>query len=165
MTPEKVLFICTHNSARSQMAEGMLRAYGSGAFEAFSAGTHATQVRPEAVAVMAEIGIDIGSQRSKNLGVYQGEQFEWVITVCDQARRECPVFSGAEHTAHWGIDDPGEVEGDEPARMDAFRKARDELRNRIRMLMLTAGREELGHPVAERIPEQHARFNTGLTSH
>ena len=99
MTPEKVLFICTHNSARSQMAEGMLRAYGSGAFEAFSAGTHATQVRPEAVAVMAEIGIDIGSQRSKNLGVYQGEQFEWVITVCDQARRECPVFSGAEHTA------------------------------------------------------------------
>ena len=128
MTPEKVLFICTHNSARSQMAEGMLRTYGSGAFEAFSAGTHATQVRPEAVAVMAEIGIDIGSQRSKNLGVYQGEQFEWVITVCDQARRECPVFSGAEHTAHWGIDDPGEVEGDEPARMDASRKRSEERR-------------------------------------
>ena len=101
MTREKVLFICTHNSARSQMAEGMLRAYRGGAFEAFSAGIHATQVRPEAVAVMAEIGIDIGSQRSKNLDVYQGELFEWVITVCDQARRECPVFSGAEHTAHW----------------------------------------------------------------
>jgi len=156
MSPEKVLFVCTHNSARSQMAEGMLRAWSGGAFEAFSAGTHATEIRPEAVAVMAEIGIDIGPQRSKKLDVYQGEPFEWVITVCDQARRECPVFTGAEHTAHWGIDDPSDVEGDESARMAAFRKARDELRNRIRFLILTAGREELGHPVAERIPEQHA---------
>jgi arsenate reductase len=154
MTPERVLFVCTHNSARSQMAEGMLRAWGGDAFEAFSAGTHATVVRPEAVAVMAEIGIDISSQRSKNVEAYEGGRFEWVITVCDQARQECPVFPGAEHSAHWGIDDPGEIEGDEPARMGAFRMARDELRNRIRFLILTAAREELGHPVAERIPEQ-----------
>ena len=156
MNPEKVLFICTHNSARSQMAEGMLRAWGGGAFEAFSAGTHATEVRPEAVAVMTEIGIDISSHRSKNLDAYQGEHFEWVITVCDQARRECPVFPGAEQTAHWGIDDPSEIEGDEAARLAAFRKARDELRSRVRMLILTASREELGHPVAERIQEQQA---------
>jgi arsenate reductase len=113
-------------------------------------------VRPEAVAVMAEIGIDIGSHQSKNLNTFQGEQFDWVITVCDQARRECPVFPGAEQTAHWGIDDPSEVEGDDADRMAAFRKARDELRSRVRMLLLTASREELGHPVAERIPEQQA---------
>jgi arsenate reductase (thioredoxin) len=156
MNPEKVLFICTHNSARSQMAEGMLRAWGGGAFEASSAGTHATEVRPEAVAVMAEIGIDIGSHRSKNLDAYQGDHFEWVITVCDQARRECPVFPGAEQTAHWGIDDPSEVDGDEAGRIAAFRKARDELRSRVRMLILTASREELGHPVAERIQEQQS---------
>jgi arsenate reductase (thioredoxin) len=156
MTPEKVLFICTHNSARSQMAEGMLRAWGGESFEAFSAGTHAKEVRPEAVAVMAEIGIDISSHRSKNLDAYQGERFEWVITVCDQARKECPVFTGAEQTAHWGIDDPSEVEGTEADRMAAFRKARNELRNRVRMLVLTASREELGHPVAERIREQQA---------
>jgi arsenate reductase len=156
MNPEKVLFICTHNSARSQMAEGMLRTWGGEAFEASSAGTHATEMRPEAVAVMAEIGIDIGSHQSKNLGTFQGEHFDWVITVCDQARRECPVFPGAEQTAHWGIDDPSEVEGDDADRMAAFRKARDELRSRVRMLLLTASREELGHPVAERIQEQQA---------
>src|SRR4029077_7905727 len=104
---------------------------------------------------MAEIGIDISSHRSKNLDAYQGHQFEWGITVCDQARRECPVFPGAEQTAHWGIDDPSEVERDEPARMAAFRQARDELRSRVRMLLLTASREELGHPAAERIPKQH----------
>ena|SRR5438105_516135 len=156
MNPEKVLFICTHNSARSQMAEGMLRTWGGEAFEVFSAGTHATEVRPEAVAVMAEIGIDIGSHQSKNLDTFQGEHFDWVITVCDQARRECPVFPGAEQTAHWGIDDPSQVEGDDADRMAAFRKARDELRSRVRMLLLTASREELGHPVAERIPEQQA---------
>jgi len=156
VTGEKVLFVCTHNSARSQMAEAMLRAWGGEAFEAFSAGSQATELRPEAVAVMGEIGIDISSQRSKNVGVYEGDRFEWVITVCDQARRECPVFPGAENSAHWGIDDPDEVRGDQPARMAAFRAARDELRNRIRFLILTAGREELGHPAAERIPEQHA---------
>ena len=138
------------------MAEGMLRTWAAGAFDAFSAGTHATKLRPEAIAVMAEIGIDISQHRSKNLDAYHGDHFEWVITVCDQARRECPVFPGAEQTAHWGIDDPSEVEGDEADRMNAFRKARDELRNRVRMLLLTATREELGHPVAERIQEQQA---------
>jgi arsenate reductase (thioredoxin) len=156
MNPEKVLFICAHNSARSQMAEGMLRAWGAGSFEGFSAGTRPTEVQPEAVAAMAEIGIDIGSHRSKNLDAYKGEQFEWVITVCDQARRECPTFIGAEQTAHWGIDDPEQAQGDERARMAAYRKARDELRSRIRMLLLAASREELGHPVAERIQEQQA---------
>jgi arsenate reductase len=138
------------------MAEGMLRAWGGDAFEAFSAGTHASVVRPEAVVVMAEIGIDISSQQSKDVSHYAGQRFEWVITVCYRARRECPTFTGAEHSAHWGIDDPGEVEGDEAARLAAFRAARDELRNRIRFLILTASRQELGHPVAERIPEQRA---------
>jgi arsenate reductase (thioredoxin) len=154
VSPEKVLFICAHNSARSQMAEGMLRAWGGGAYEAFSAGTRATELSADAVAVMSEIGIDISQHRSKNLDAYQGDHFEWVITVCDEARRECPTFIGAENTAHWGVDDPEIVEGDELERKAAFRKARDELRNRIRFLALAASREELGHPVAERIQEQ-----------
>ncbi len=106
MANERVLFVCTHNSARSQMAEAMLGAWGSDRFDAFSAGTHATEIRPEAIAVMAEAGIDISGQRSKGLDAFAGQSFDWLITLCDRARRECPVFPGVQHTAHWGIDDP-----------------------------------------------------------
>ena len=128
------------------MAEAMLRAWGSERFDPVSAGTHATAVRPEAIAVMAEAGIDIGAQTSKSLEAFAGQTFDWVITVCDRARRECPVVPGVQHTAHWGIDDPAEVSGDEEARLAAFRAARDEIRNRVRLLLATASREELGHP-------------------
>ena len=154
MPKERVLFVCTHNTARSQMAEAMLRAWGTDRFDVFSAGTHATALRPEAMAVMAEAGIDISGQRSKSLETFQGQSFDWLITVCDRARRECPVFPGVQNTAHWGIDDPGEVEGDEETRLGAFRAARDEIRNRVRLLLATASRAEGEHPTRASLVDQ-----------
>ena len=148
---QRVIFVCTHNSARSQMAEGMLRAWGDGGFEVFSAGTEATHVRPEAIAVMAEIGIDIGAQTSKTLEPFMGESFSWLITVCDQAKEACPTIPGVRQQAHWSIDDPSAVEGDEEARLAAFREARDRLRDRIHMFLLAAGREDLPRPEPTRI--------------
>lgn len=123
----------------------MLRAWGSDRFDVSSAGTHPATVRPEAVAVMAEAGIDISRQHSKGIDTFRGQTFDWLITVCDRARRECPVFPGVQHTAHWGIDDPGEAEGDEQTRLAAFRAARDEIRNRVRLLLTTASRSEGAH--------------------
>lgn len=143
MPPQRILFVCTHNSARSQMAEGMLHAWGGDRFEAFSAGTTATAVRPEAIAVMREIGIDIGGQASKTLEPFLGEPFDWLITVCDQAKESCPVLPGVGRQAHWSIDDPSAVEGDEGTRMAAFRAARDLLGDRIRAFMATAGRDDV----------------------
>jgi arsenate reductase len=140
MTKQRVLFICTHNSARSQMAEAMLRTWASDAFEVYSAGTEATSVRPQAIAVMDEIGIDISGQRSKTLGRYLKEPFDWVITVCDTARQNCPVFPGVEQTAHWGVDDP--TEATDADRLEAFRRARDDLRNRIRLFIAAASRPD-----------------------
>ena len=128
---QRVLFVCTHNSARSQMAEGMLRAWGGGRFEAFSAGTQATHVRAEAVSVMAEIGIDISAQGSKTLAQFRGQPFAWLITVCDQAREACPTLPGISHQAHWSIDDPSATQGGEEERLRAFRLARDTLRERM----------------------------------
>jgi arsenate reductase (thioredoxin) len=152
--PQRVIFVCTHNSARSQMAEGMLRAWGGDRFEAFSAGTEATSVRPEAIQVMAEIGIDISGHASKTLEPYLGEAFSWLITVCDQAREWCPVIPGVTEQAHWSIDDPSAVQGDEETRLDAFRTARDLLRDRIHMFLLAAGRDDLPRPAAQRIGGQ-----------
>ncbi|HEX6473571.1 MAG TPA: arsenate reductase ArsC [Candidatus Limnocylindria bacterium] len=142
----RVLFVCTHNSARSQMAEGFLREYGAGRFEAFSAGTEATGVRPEAIQAMAEVGIDISGQQSKKVDRFIGERFAWVITVCDQAREACPVFPGAEETAHWGFDDPSEAEGGEDERMAVYRRVRDEIARRVRMFALAAGRQDVPDP-------------------
>jgi arsenate reductase len=143
---QRVIFVCTHNSARSQMAEGMLRAWAGDRFEAFSAGTEATHVRPDAIAVMDEIGIDIGSHTSKTLEAFLGESFAWLITVCDQAKEACPTIPGVRQQAHWSIDDPSAVEGDEEVRRAAFREARDRLRDRIHAFILTAGREDLPQP-------------------
>jgi arsenate reductase (thioredoxin) len=134
--PHRVLFLCTHNSARSQMAEGLLRALGDPGFDVFSAGTVATAVRPEAVGVMAELGIDIAAQESKTLDRYLGGAFDEVITVCDDANEACPVFPGARHRRHWSIDDPSAVVGSEEERLAAFRRARDELSNRIEAELL-----------------------------
>ena len=146
MDSRRVIFICTHNSARSQMAEGMLREWGGGKFEAFSAGTEASAVRPEAIQVMHEIGIDISDQQSKTLDRFVNQPFSWVITVCDSARQNCPVFPGAEQSAHWAVDDPADETGDEDSRLTAFRRARDDLRNRIHMFVLAAGRDDLPQP-------------------
>ncbi|MGH2444833.1 MAG: arsenate reductase ArsC [Candidatus Limnocylindria bacterium] len=129
---QRVIFVCTHNSARSQMAEGMLRAWAGDRYSTFSAGTEATTVRPEAIAVMREIGIDISGQASKTLAPYMDEAFDWLITVCDQAAEACPTLPGVTHRAHWSVDDPSGVEGDEVTRLAAFRAARDDLAGRIR---------------------------------
>ena len=108
---QRVLFLCTHNSARSQMAEGMLCTFGTGRFEAFSAGTEATHVRPLAVRAMAELGIDISRQESKTLDRYLDQPFDAVITVCDQANEACPVFFGARKRLHWSLPDPSKAQG------------------------------------------------------
>lgn len=148
MERRRVLFICTHNSARSQMAEGLLRHLAGDRFEAFSAGTEATAIRPEAVRAMAEIGIDISGQDSKTLERYLGEPFDWVITVCDTARQVCPVFPGADNAGHWGFDDPAAATGTDEERMEVYRRVRDEIAARIRMFALAGTRDDLPAPPA-----------------
>lgn len=127
----RILFLCTHNSARSQMAEGLLRASAGPDVEVFSAGTVETAVRPEAVSVMAELGIDISAQKSKTLDHYLGQPFDEVITVCDDANETCPVFPATRNRRHWSIDDPSRVSGSEADRLTAFRQAREDLWRRI----------------------------------
>ena len=134
---KRVLFLCTHNSARSQMAEGLLRALGGEQFEVASAGTQQTRVRPEAIAAMAELGIDISGHTSKTLDQFLGDTWDEVITVCDSANESCPVFPGAQQRRHWSIDDPSGVAGSEETRLAAFRRARDELRRRIERELLS----------------------------
>jgi arsenate reductase len=131
--PEKprVLFLCIHNSARSQMAEGMLRNLAEGRFEVMSAGTEATRLRPLAIRAMEELGIDISGQESKTLERYLGEPFDYVITVCDKANEACPFFPGAKNRLHWSFEDPSQAEGSEDERLAVFRKVRDDLRERI----------------------------------
>ena len=146
MVRQRVLFICTHNSARSQMAEGLLRQFAGDRFEAYSAGTEATAVRPEAIKVMAEIGIDISTQTSKTLDRYLSEPFDWVITVCDRAQQTCPVFPGADRTAHWSFDDPSEATGTEEERLAVYRRVRQEIAERLRQLLIIAERSDLPPP-------------------
>jgi arsenate reductase (thioredoxin) len=123
--------LCTHNSARSQMAEGMLRNLAGDRFEAFSAGTEATHVRPLAIRVMGEIGIDISGQESKTLERYLQESFDYVITVCDDANEACPFFPGAQSRLHWAFEDPSKAEGTEEERLEVFRSVRDRIRDRM----------------------------------
>jgi arsenate reductase len=149
--PMRVIFVCTHNSARSQMAEGMLRAWGGDRFVAYSAGTEATRVRPEAIRAMNEIGIDISGQSSKTLEPFLSEDFSWLITVCDQAREACPTLPGVAQQAHWSIDDPSAAEGDEETRVQAFRVARDALRNRVEAFLRSAGGDGPRRQVPQRV--------------
>ena len=130
-----ILVLCTGNSARSQMAEGLLRRDGGARFAVESAGTQPSRVRDEAVAVMREIGIDISAQRSKSVAEFVGQPFDYVITVCDDAREHCPVFPAATQRIHWSFDDPAAVAGDEAARLAVFRRVRDELRARLRQFI------------------------------
>ncbi len=131
----RVLFLCTHNSARSQMAEAILRELGGDRVETASAGTEATRVHPLAIREMAERGLDISGQRSKHMDEVVGERFDFVVTVCDNARESCPVFPGDPERIHWSIPDPAAVEGEERQRRDAFKKAANELTTRIRYLL------------------------------
>ena len=131
-----VLFLYTHNSARSQMAEGLLRPLGNGQFEVFSVGTQATQVLPKAIAVIAGLGIDISKQESKTFDRFLTEPFDEVVTVCDQANESCPSFPHAGNRRHWSIADPTGVTGTEHERLAAFRSVRDALRERIETELL-----------------------------
>jgi arsenate reductase len=130
--PIRVLFICTHNSARSQIAEALLGHYGGSDFLVRSAGTEATRVNPFAVRVLAEVGIDWSAARSKVLTEYIEEPWDYVITVCDRARQSCPVFPGQMNSLHWGLDDPSEVEGTDQEKREAFRRTRMEVATRLR---------------------------------
>lgn len=134
--PARVLFLCTHNSARSQMAEGLLRAQSGGQVEVFSAGTDPAAVHPMAVRALAEMGVDISAQRSKSLEVFAGGRFDHVITVCDRARELCPVYPGDPVMVHWSIPDPVEVTGAEQERMQAFRRVAGQLLTRIDYFLL-----------------------------
>ena len=122
MPKKRILVLCTGNSARSQMAEGLLRHEGGERFEVFSAGTKPSQVRPEAIAVMDEIGIDISHQRSKSVEEFVGMELDYVITVCDNAKESCPIFPGKTRRLHWPFEDPAAVEGTDVVKKAAFRR-------------------------------------------
>lgn len=126
MERKKVLFICTHNSARSQMAEGLLRARYGDSYKAYSAGVQATEVRSGAIKVMKEINIDISHHRSKSIEEFQNTMFDVVVTVCDHANETCPFFPGKRHL-HKGFQDPSECTGDEEEILGCFRRVRDEI--------------------------------------
>jgi arsenate reductase len=130
--PIRVLFLCTGNSARSQMAEGLLRHYGGGRFEAFSAGTEPRPLHPMAVRAMSEVNIDIAGQNSKSLSVYLGQPFDYIITVCDRARDNCPTFPGDNEQIHWGFEDPAQAQGSDIEKMLVFREVRNEIEKRLR---------------------------------
>ena len=128
----RVLILCTGNSARSQMAEGLLRHDAGNRFEVSSAGTKPTQVRAEAIAAMREVAIDISGQRSKSVEEFAGQSFDYVITVCDNPKETCPVFPTTTRRIHWSIEDPAAARGPEEGRLAEFRRVRDELRARLR---------------------------------
>lgn len=128
---KKVLFICTHNSARSQMAEGLLNNLYGDRYEARSAGTEPTKVSPYAVRVMDEIGIDISDHRSKKVDEFLGMDFDHVVTVCDHAQETCPFFPGAKEYIHQGLENPSEFAGSDEQTLEGFRRARDEIREWI----------------------------------
>jgi arsenate reductase len=125
---KRVLILCTGNSARSQMAEGLMRHDAGDRFEVASAGTKPTHVRAEAIAAMREVGIDISGHRSKSVEEFTGEHFDYVLTVCDNAREACPIFPGATTRVHHSFEDPAAVQGPEQERLAAFRRVRDQLR-------------------------------------
>jgi arsenate reductase len=131
MSVARVLFLCTHNSARSQMAEGLLRRQAGDRFEVASAGTEARGVNPLATRAMAEIGIDLRGHTSKTLDRFLGERWDSVITVCDSANESCPVFPAASTRLHWSFDDPSAARGSDEQRLAAFRRVRDEIKARI----------------------------------
>lgn len=132
--PLRVLFLCTHNSSRSQMAEGFLQAHGGPRYEVFSAGTHPRSVHPLAIRAMAEVGIDISEASghyAKSLTQFEGQSIDLVVTVCDEAAEECPFFPGAQRQEHWSFPDPSAAEGTEEERLAVFRHVRDAIAARI----------------------------------
>lgn len=139
MEKKRVLILCTGNSARSQMAEGILRSIAGDRFDVESAGTMPSTVRPEAIEVMREAGIDISGHRSKSVDEFAGDTFDYVITVCDNARESCPVFSGTTERIHWSFDDPAANTGSAAERLAEFRRVRDEIAVKLSKLPAFAG--------------------------
>lgn len=129
---KRILVLCTGNSARSQMAEGLFRHFGGDAWEVQSAGTHPSIVRPEAIAVMAELGIDLSEHRAKSVDEFTGQFFDYVVTVCDNARDNCPAFPSNAQRIHWSLEDPAGVEGSNEVRLAEFRRIRDQLTERVK---------------------------------
>lgn len=138
---KRVLILCTGNSARSQMAEGLLRHLAPDRFDVASAGVSPTQVRPEAISAMREIGIDISGHYSKSVDEFAGQEFDYVITVCDNANEQCPVFPGNTKRIHWSFDDPAKAGGDEEARLATFRRVRDEILERLQRFSESTGQQ------------------------
>ena len=128
----RLLFLCTHNAARSQIAEGILRDLSKGTVEVYSAGTEPTDVHPLAIRALQEVGTDISAQRSKYVDEFAGQTFDFVVTLCDNAREVCPVFPGAPERIHWSFSDPGAVQGTEEERLQSFSQTARELAMRLR---------------------------------
>jgi arsenate reductase len=131
MAKRKILFLCTGNSCRSQMAEGFLRHLASEVFDARSAGINPKGLNPDAVSVMREVGIDISGQRSKHAEEFFKEHFPYVITVCDNAKESCPVFPGAVKYLHWSLEDPAAAQGTQDERLKVFRRVRDKIHQHV----------------------------------
>src|SRR3990167_1405137 len=128
---KKVLFICTHNSARSQIAEGLLRSMYGNRYEVYSAGTQPSRVSPYAIKVMAEVGIDISSHHAKHIDVFYGIKLDYVVTVCNQAKESCPFFQGGKEYLHCNFDDPSQFEGEEEQKLAVFSQVRGEVKDWI----------------------------------
>jgi arsenate reductase len=136
---KRVLILCTGNSARSQMAEGLLRHEAGDRFEVFSAGVEPSEVRPLAIAAMRELDIDISAQRSKSVDEFAGQEFDYVITVCDNANQRCPMFPGKTQRLHWSFEDPAAAEGDTEQQLGVFRRVRDQIKEQLELFTGTAG--------------------------
>jgi arsenate reductase len=137
----RVLFVCTGNSARSVMAEALLRHHGGDAFEVYSAGTEPKGINPLTLRVLAEAGIDASRARSKSVDEFRGQSFDYVVTVCDQARQVCPVFPGVHESLHWGYEDPAEAQGSDEERLAVFRRVMIQLGERIRQFATVTSRQ------------------------
>jgi arsenate reductase (thioredoxin) len=145
--PIRVLFVCTHNSARSIMAEALLRHHGGADFEVYSAGTEPGQVRPLTLRVLAESGLDTAGLRSKSVAEFLGQPLDYVITVCDQARQACPVFPGNHESLHWDYEDPSAAQGSDEERMAVFRRVCTQISSRVAQFAVIARRARAGEPV------------------
>lgn len=133
-TKLRVLFLCTGNSCRSQMAEGWLRHLAGDRFDVFSAGTHPVGLNPGAIEAMRQSGVDISTHRSKRLDEFAGERFDYVVTVCDKAKETCPIFPGARKVLHWSFDDPAQAVGSPEQQQAVFQQVRDEIAEQVRWL-------------------------------
>lgn len=131
---KRVLILCTGNSARSQMGEGLLRHDAGDRFDVASAGVAPSHVRPEAMEAMRELGIDISGHRSKSIDEFAGQEFDYVITVCDNANEQCPIFPGKTKRIHWSFEDPAAIQGDDMKRLATFRRVRDQIREKLKTL-------------------------------